>query len=88
VTCAEVPAETIEIGFLPARSPGPEANEQDANATDDWHSLEAQARAIAIPFLKVTIVTAGIPEFIGATQPIPHDVGYALSRGRRGGGGP
>jgi hypothetical protein len=33
-------------------------------------------------------VTAGIPGFMGAAQPIPHDVGYVLSRGRRGGGGP
>jgi hypothetical protein len=33
----------------------PEANWHNANATDDWHSLEAQAPAIAIRILKVTM---------------------------------
>lgn len=33
-------------------------------------------------------VTAEIPDFMGAAQPIPHDEGYLLGRGRRGGGGP
>jgi hypothetical protein len=28
---------------------------QNANATDDWHLLEAQAPAVTIPFLKVTM---------------------------------
>jgi len=32
-------------------------------------------------------VTVGIPDFMGAAQPIPHNVGCVLSRGRRGGGG-
>jgi hypothetical protein len=33
----------------------PEPNWHNANATNDWHSLEVQVPAIAIPFLKVTM---------------------------------
>ena len=33
----------------------PEADGHNANAADDWHSLAAQAPAIAIPLLKVTM---------------------------------
>jgi hypothetical protein len=47
------PRTTILTNFRFADDP--EANGHNANAKDDWHSLEAQAPAIAIQFLKLTM---------------------------------
>src|ERR1700686_3148129 len=72
------PLQTIIFSSLAGRTPACRrsgTNSHNANATNDWHSLETQAPAIAIPFLKVTMYRQGSLTFIGAAQPIPHKCG-------------